>query len=119
MAMTSPIASPAVSPIKREVLVDSYEDGYAVKRNNDTIAVELLYPPSDNEPDNGHPRYVTVDMERTHATDGLRIWYSVNRNGWVIEQAQIFEFDAKDQVCDPQWKEVSFINSWACERKEG
>jgi len=115
MAMTSPIST----PLKREVLVDSYEDGYAVKRNDEIVAVELLYPPVDGEPANGHPRYVTVDMERTHSTDGLRIWYSVNRNGWVIEQAQVFEFDAKDPVCDPQWKEVSFIKSWACERKEG
>lgn len=100
----------------RETLKDDYGEGWRVLRRGSTIAVELLYPPYDTDPDKGRPRFMTVGIEHTRAVDDLRIWFSLDRNGWVVEQAQVFEWAGDDPVCDPQWKEVAFIEAWVSQK---
>lgn len=51
------------------------------------------------------------------AADDIRIEYDFGRDGWVIKQAQVFEWEIDDEICDPQWKEVAFIEAWASEKK--
>ena len=62
--------------------------------------------------------YIELSLEHTRAADSIRINYDSVRDGWVIKQASIFEFDCDDKVCDQDWKEVAFIEAWARETKK-
>jgi len=39
----------------------------------------------------------------------------IERDGWVVKQAGIFEWPADDKTMDADWQEVAFIKSWARE----
>lgn len=75
----------------------------------DTTAVELAYPKI------SEIKYVTVDLLDVRAADGIRISYDFERDGWIIEQASVFEWDASDRVCNPDWQEVAFVQAWGRE----
>jgi gentisate 1,2-dioxygenase len=51
------------------------------------------------------------------AADSIRISYDHERDGWKIEQASTFEWEANDTVCDPDWQEVAFVQAWGRERE--
>ena len=72
----------------------------------DTLNVELWYPYHNKI------KYVEVGLVDVRATDNIRISYSHDRNGWVIEQASIFSWDVDDKECNEDWQEVAFIESW-------
>jgi hypothetical protein len=57
-----------------------------------------------------------ISLSHTRAADSIRIKYDSDRDGWVIEQASVFEWDADDTICDPFWKEVAFVKAWANEK---
>ncbi len=79
--------------------------------DNGDIRVLWHYP---NIYENRPPvSYITIDLEHVRAADGLRIWYSSARNGWVIEQASIFEWASEDADYDEDWQEVAFVQAWA------
>lgn len=78
---------------------------------DDTIRVELAYPRVE-----GAAKYVEVDLIDVRAADGVRLSYDFERDGWVIEQASTFEWEADDDKCDPDWKEVAFVQAWGRER---
>jgi hypothetical protein len=82
------------------------------ERRGDTLCIELWYPRVD-----GNAKAIQVGLMDVRAADDIRIEYDFERDGWVIKQAQIFEWEADDNVCDPQWKEVAFIEAWASEKK--
>lgn len=42
--------------------------------------------------------YIELCLEHTRAADNIRINYDSNRDGWVIKQASIFEFECTDKV---------------------
>jgi gentisate 1,2-dioxygenase len=42
----------------------------------------------------------------------------LKRDGWAILQASTFEWSADDEVCDPDWQEVAFVQAWGREKKE-
>ena len=93
-------------------------NNFHVTKNGDTLEVDLTYPPrSDEENNNNQCRYVHVDQESVRASDGIRLHYDYARDGFVIEQASTFEWEADDQVCDPDWREVAFIRSWARDKE--
>lgn len=73
----------------------------------DTLGVELWYP------QHNEIKYIEVGLIDVRATDNLRISYSHDRNGWIIEQASIFSWEAGDKECNEDWQEVAFIESWA------
>jgi hypothetical protein len=56
-----------------------------------------------------------IGLCHTRAADDIRIKYDSERDGWIIEQASIFEHDT-DKNYDPDWKEVAFVKAWG--RKE-
>ena len=87
-------------------------DWVDVQCRDDTAIVDLYYPPRDEE-DSKRIRYIEIDMLDVRATDGFRTWYDFERDGWVIEQASTFGWDSGDDECDPDWKEVFFVRSWA------
>ena len=58
-----------------------------------------------------------IELSHTRAADGIRIKYDAIRDGWVIEQASIFSWDADDKTdCDMDWKEVAFVRAWEREK---
>lgn len=75
-----------------------------------TKRVELFYPRGE-----GNARQILVSLMDIRAADDIRISYDFDRDGWVIEQASIFAWPAGDEVCDPDWQEVAFIEAWARE----
>lgn len=81
--------------------------------NGDTAFIDIWYPGSE-----GRPAFLVVGLEHVRAADNIRISYDFVRDGWKIEQASTFSWEAGDSVCDPGWAEVAFIHAWAREKKE-
>ena len=89
-------------------------NNFHIAQHGDELIVELTYPPrSDGDNPNGQVRYIQVDQESVRASDGIRMFYDYERDGWVIQQASRFSWKADDEVCDPDWQEVAFVQSWA------
>lgn len=80
---------------------------YFEGRTEDSLGINLWYPRSD-----GNPKYVHVGLYDVRAADGIRISYDFDRDGWKIEQASKFEWDADDNDCDEDWQEVAFVQAW-------
>lgn len=78
-----------------------------IVRRGDTVMVDLFYPRCDD-----CPKSITVTLMDVRAADDIRISYDYERDGWKIEQASKFEFPADDEVCDPDWQEVAFVQAW-------
>ncbi len=55
---------------------------------------------------------IEIDLIHTRASDGIRIKYDSERDGWVIEQPTILEWSGDDPICDPKWREAVFVPSW-------
>ena len=90
---------------------------FHVSRGDDTLSVTLTYPPyTDADNTNNQVRYIQVDQESVRASDGLRLYYDYERDGFVVQQASTFQWESGDDVCDPDWQEVGFFQSWARER---
>jgi hypothetical protein len=66
----------------------------------------------------GNDKYIQIDLSDVRASDGIRVSYDFDRDGWIIEQPTKLEWKADDTVCDPQWKEVAFIQSWQLESEQ-
>ena len=73
--------------------------------------------PDISDPNNRN--YLHVDLMHVRAADGLRIYYDGERDGWAIEQASVFQWEADDKICDPGWKEVAFIEAWGSDPNKG
>lgn len=78
-------------------------------RRGDELHVEVTYP----QVTKGGVTKVVVDQESVRSTDGVRLSYDYERDGWIIEQQSRFAWRADDMECDPDWQEVAFIQSWA------
>lgn len=77
-----------------------------------TRLIDLWYPGIDS-----NPLFVEIGLMHVRAADSIRISYDFERDGWKIEQASTFEWEAADEVCDPDWQEVAFVQAWARERE--
>jgi hypothetical protein len=77
--------------------------------------VEWLFP---EIYDNEKVSTLILGLSHTRSADDIRIKYSADRDGWIIEQASVFEWGKDDVICDPDWQEVAFISAWAREKKE-
>lgn len=83
-----------------------------ITRCGDTLSVKNTYP---SITDNG-VKYFEVNQESVRATDGIRLHYDYDRDGWVIEQPTKLTW--LEEPCDMGWKEVAFIQSWALEDEQ-
>ncbi len=79
-----------------------------------TCRIDLWYP---DTPDATVRRFV-IGLVDVRAADDIRVSYDKERDGWKIEQASIFRWDADDEECDPDWQEVAFIKAWARDTSE-
>lgn len=85
----------------------------SISHDKTTLEASLYYPRHDNV------NKIEIDLCDVRAADGLQIVYDFERDGWVIKQAQFFEW-ATDDDYDRDgngWIEVAFIQAWA-QRKE-
>lgn len=83
-------------------------DGKHTDTFSDVPQIDLWYPRAD--PNNAQA--VEIGLMDVRAADSIRVSYDFDRDGWVIQQASVFEWDADDDVRDPCWKEVAFIQAW-------
>ena len=61
---------------------------------------------------------IDINLMHVRASDGIRIEYDSERDGWVIMQGSKWEWEADDpNPGDEDWQEVAFIQSWAREKK--
>jgi hypothetical protein len=79
----------------------------------DNVNIDWYYPNIYKE--KGPLNYIEIGLMHVRASDNIRIKYDSDRDGWVIEQSSIFEFDVDDNICDEDWQEVSFIKAWGRE----
>jgi hypothetical protein len=75
--------------------------------HGDTASVGLYYPRLE-----GRPKFLRVDLVDVRASDGLRLHYDFERDGWAIEQQELLGRSPDGEV-DLKWKEVAFVQSWA------
>lgn len=86
-------------------------EGRDKNQNPTDHKIDWVYP----EIHNKEKSTLIIEMDHVRSVDGIRIKYDSERDGWIIEQASIFEWDINDNICDPDWQEVSFIGAWARE----
>ena len=88
-------------------------DIIGVKDNNPIdIYIDWVYPGIYGD----KKSHLILSLCHKRAADDIRISYDSDRDGWKIEQASIFEWEADDEICDPDWQEVAFIQAWAREK---
>jgi hypothetical protein len=75
----------------------------------DHIRVELEYP------HHSPVKHIIVGLLDVRSADDLKIEYDYDRDGWVIYQASIFEWDGDDTEMDNGWKEAAFCPAWQFE----
>jgi hypothetical protein len=63
-------------------------------------------------------KFVLVGLMDVRAADDIRISYDFDRDGWKIEQASIFGWDAGDKIQDMDWQEVAFVQAWGRDKTE-
>lgn len=73
-----------------------------------TAYIDIWYPQSED-----NPKYVRLDLMDVRAADDIRVSYDFERDGWKIEQASKFSWPPDEEVFDPDWQEVAFVQSWA------
>jgi hypothetical protein len=79
----------------------------------DELHIDLWYP----DVDDTEIRKFVIGLIDVRAADDIRISYDKERDGWKIEQASTFEWDADDKIQNPDWQEVAFIRAWAREKE--
>lgn len=93
-----------------------YSEGYHDKENvlisqyGDELAVTLTYP------NHNLLKYVIFDQESTRGSDGIRISYDYDRDGYKIEQPTKTSFCSVDEK--QVWVEVAFVQAWASSEEE-
>ena len=104
----------------QEIHHSQYTKGnnFHINVHGNELHVELTYPPRSEEESEkeGQIRHVLVDQESVRASDGIRMHYDYERDGWSIEQASRFQWETEEQANAPNaedWQEVAFVQSWA------
>ena len=72
--------------------------------------IELNYPRSE-----GNVTHLQVDLNDVRASDGIRISYDFDRDGWIIEQPRFYMVGSEEKI---DWEETAFVESWARDEKE-
>lgn len=84
---------------------------YHIHQRDDVLSVELTYPNITK----GGCTTVEIDQESVRASDGIRVRYDYDRDGWAIYQPRPYYYvDHQDQMSiEDEWVEVAFVQSWA------
>lgn len=76
------------------------------ERRDGVIEVGVWYPRND-----GGIATVELDLVDVRASDGLRVTFCFERNGWIVEQPIISTDEDGDE--SQEWREVYFAESYA------
>lgn len=52
---------------------------------------------------------LTIELIHTRAAKGIHIEYDSERDGWIISNQTKFSWTIDDDICDPEYTEVAFI----------
>lgn len=94
---------------------------FHVAKRGDELHVDLTYPPyTDADNKNGKCRHVVVNQESVRASDGIRVWYDFDRDGFVVEQNSPYMREINETSSEQvdSWREVYFAKSWALTSEE-
>jgi hypothetical protein len=72
-----------------------------------TFHLDLWYPRIEEEIES-----IEIGLVSVRASDSIQVSYDFDRDGWVVRQASTFDWDIDDKECNPDWKEVVFIQAW-------
>lgn len=72
------------------------------------IQMDLFYPNVDSS-----PKYLALGLCDVRASDGIRIHYDFDRDGWVIEQIKHTE----GLMHEGTWQEMGYFESWALKQE--
>lgn len=78
------------------------------KQFDESIYIELMWPRLE-----GHVKSFIIGLSDVRAADDIRVSYDFDRDGWKIEQASKFSWNADDPIRDPDWQEVGFVRAWS------
>lgn len=90
-------------------------DNFHVSRMDAALHVELTYPPyTDADNTKGQLRYIIVDQESVRASDGVRLHYDYDRDGFVVEQnkSRLRRVSDNSYESVDDWIETGFFKSW-------
>lgn len=96
---------------------DYGDKNYHIVRRGETLSVDLTYPNMGE----GRVQHVEVNQESVRASDGIRLTYDYERDGWSIQQPQLHEVlvEVKNGCAcyesREEWIETAFVQSWALE----
>ena len=94
--------------------VSDYRDrNYHIDHRADTLCVCLTYPSRGTHDPQAGVSHVEINQESVRSSDGVRLHYDYDRDGWVIEQPTVWVWHESDTDCDEGWGEVAFVRSWA------
>lgn len=114
--MTAPIKPSVNNTVTYEKIRESEYGGSPnnvhIARRGDTLSVAMTYP---SISENG-VKFIEIDQESVRASDGIRLTFDYDRDGWSIMQPT--KMCWKDEPFDMGWEEVAFIKSWALREKQ-
>ena len=94
---------------------------FHVSKHGDELHVELTYPPwTDADNKNKQCRYIFVNQEAVRASDGIRLHYDYERDGFVVEQPRPRLIAIGDNSYEDieDWIEVAFLRSWQLNERD-
>lgn len=83
------------------------------KQHGDELHIDLWYPRNESS----EVKSLVIGLMDVRAADNIRVSYDFDRDGWKIEQASVFSWDADDEVCDSDWQEVAFVKAFGREKE--
>lgn len=80
----------------------------------ETMHIEFSYPRVD-----GNIKEIKLGLSDVRASDGIKIHYDFERDGYVIMQPYVIKKDMGHYIdaATETWEEVGFFQSWALEHK--
>lgn len=95
---------------------------FHVAKSDDTLDVTLTYPPwTDADNKNNQCRHIHVNQEAVRASDGIRLHYDYERDGFVVEQprTRLVATGKNSYEERDEWVEVGFFQSWRFDTRPG
>lgn len=93
-------------------------------RRDQVLSVNMTYPGYTESDNPMRVRVVEINQESVRASDGVRISYDYNRDGWSIMQPKVTEVLVEETPHgnsyrdDEEWIETAFVGSWAFDRDQ-
>lgn len=81
--------------------------------NKRKLCVDFFYPRNEDKINE-----IEIGLSDVRASDGIKIHYDFERDGYVVEQPYFIEVDKGDYIDQGiDWKETGFFQSWALEEE--